>query len=230
MIAYLRVSTDRQVEGQGLGVQEAAIRAWAREHGHRVYLVARDEGRSGAADLLERPGLATALGAVQSGTVGAIVVYRVDRLARDLVLQEQLLVEIRRAGGELHSTSPAEDAYLTDDPDDPTRAMIRQILGVVAQYERAMVRLRMDAGKRRKIARGGYGHGRPPYGYRAVGGELVTVGTEQRAISLMRKWRRDGLSYRQVADRMSRSTSRAMSTTRQGKAWGPSSVRRIVGR
>ncbi len=49
-----------------------------------------------------------------------IVVYRLDRLARDLVLQEQLLAELRRVSAAVFSTSAGEDAYLADDR--PTRA------------------------------------------------------------------------------------------------------------
>src|SRR5207249_390470 len=49
LVAYLRVSTDRQVEeGFGLDVQEQAIRKWVKREGHRVVLWTRDEGVSGA--------------------------------------------------------------------------------------------------------------------------------------------------------------------------------------
>ena len=45
LVAYLRVSTDRQAEeGLGLEIQEHAIRDWTRKEGHTVVLCARDEG------------------------------------------------------------------------------------------------------------------------------------------------------------------------------------------
>jgi DNA invertase Pin-like site-specific DNA recombinase len=60
--AYLRVSTDEQAEqGLGLDVQEQAIRAWAREHKHRVTAWHRDEGISGSNGLETRLALADAL-------------------------------------------------------------------------------------------------------------------------------------------------------------------------
>src|SRR5207244_2593385 len=107
--------------------------------------------------------------AVRDGRVRGLVVYRLDRLARDLVLQEQLLSEVWRMHGVVCSTSPSEDAYLAPDDagDDPSRALIRQILGAVAQYERGMIRLRLRQGKARKVARGGYAGGAPPFGFRA---------------------------------------------------------------
>src|SRR5690242_12478196 len=92
LVGYLRVSTDRQAEeGLGLDVQEHAIRSWAKQEGHRISLWARDEGMSGSNGVETRVGLLDALGAIQSGAARGLVVYRLDRLARDLVLQEQLL-------------------------------------------------------------------------------------------------------------------------------------------
>lgn len=70
--------------------------------------------------------------------VQGIFVYRLARLARDLVLQEQLLAEVSRAGGQVFSTSGAEQHYLVDDSDAPSRRLIRQILGAVSEYERSM--------------------------------------------------------------------------------------------
>jgi hypothetical protein len=49
VVGYVRVSTDRQAdEGLGLEVQEQSIRRWAREHGHRIVGIVRDEGISGS--------------------------------------------------------------------------------------------------------------------------------------------------------------------------------------
>jgi hypothetical protein len=48
-----------------------------------------------------------------------LVIYRLDRLARDLVLQEQLLAEVRKLGCVVLPASEAESAFLVDHPDDP---------------------------------------------------------------------------------------------------------------
>ena len=88
VVVYVRVSTGKQVEeGLGLVDQEHACRTWARQHGHQVLAVFRDQGISGTKELEHRLGLAEALAAVKDGRAGAIVVYRLDRLARDLILQ-----------------------------------------------------------------------------------------------------------------------------------------------
>ena len=198
--AYLRVSTDRQAEeGLGLEIQEQAIRGWARQHGHRVVLWCRDEGVSGSNGLEMREGLADALQALKDHRAEGLVVYRLDRLARDLVLQEQLLADVRRMRTEVFSTSAAEASYLGDDPDDPSRKLIRQVLGAVNEYERAMIALRLRSGRRRKAENGGYAYASPPYGWRAVGRELIEDESEQTALRRMRELRAKGTSYREIA-------------------------------
>ncbi len=227
LVAYLRVSTDRQAEeGLGLEVQEHAIRAWAREHGHKITKWARDEGVSGSNGLDARLGLADALNALRSREASGLVVYRLDRLARDLVLQEQLLADVRRMGAELFSTSAAEAGYLTDDPDDPSRKLIRQVLGAVNEYERAMISLRLRSGRRRKADNGGFAYGAPPYGYHVQAGELVPDEREQAAVVRMRTLRAEGGSYRQIAARLTAEGH----APKRGTTWQPMTIRQILSR
>jgi DNA invertase Pin-like site-specific DNA recombinase len=65
------------------------------------------------------------------------------------------------------STSAGEAAYLEDDPGDPARKVIRQVLGAVAEYERSMIALRLRSGRAGKAQAGGFAYGAPPYGYAA---------------------------------------------------------------
>lgn len=227
LIAYLRVSTDRQAEeGLGLDVQRAAIQAWARQSGHRVTLWTADEGVSGSNGLEAREGLLDALAGLRTGQGRGLVVYRLDRLARDLVVQETLLAELRRIGAEAFSTSPAESAYLGDDPDDPSRKLIRQILGAVAEYERAMIVLRLRSGRRRKAEGGGFAYGAPAFGFRASGGNLVPSDEEQETIERVLELRAAGLSLREVA----RTLDEHHISPRRAANWSPESVRRILAR
>jgi DNA invertase Pin-like site-specific DNA recombinase len=227
LAAYLRVSTDRQAdEGLGLDVQETSIKSWARAHAHRVVAWTRDEGISGSNGLEDRVGLLEALDAVRGKRAPGLVVYRLDRLARDLILQERLLAEVRQAGGDVFSTSAAECAYLTDDPDDPSRKLIRQILGGVAEYERAMIALRLRSGRRRKRELGGYADGAPPFGWRAEGRELVPDGDEQRALRRVQQLHAEGQSLREIAATL---TSEGIKPKRSDR-WHPQSLKRILDR
>jgi DNA invertase Pin-like site-specific DNA recombinase len=200
-VAYLRVSTDRQAEeGLGLDVQEHAIRTWAKQHGHRIVCWTRDEGVSGTNGLDGRIGLAESLDAIRERRARALVIYRLDPLAWDLVLQEQLLAEVRRLGGVVCSTSAAESGFLVDDPDDPSRKLIRQVLGAVSEYERSMISLRLRSGRARKAANGGFAYGAPPFGHRAERGVLLHDDREQATIARANELRDEGLSLRQIAD------------------------------
>ena len=224
-VGYVRVSTDRQAEhGFGLEVQEKAVRDWARAKRIRLLEVAVDRGASGSADVVNRPGLARALGLVTAGKVGALVVPRMDRLARDLVLQEWVRGEIVRAGGQVRSCVDVEDLYLIEDPDNPTGQLVRQILGSVAQYERSMIRLRMRAGLEAKRNAGGYVGGRPPYGWAAHRGALVPVDLEQATLTRVRRARGRGHSWRQVVDELT--TAGVM--TRSGNPWTPYGIARAI--
>lgn len=235
LVAYLRVSTDRQAEeGLGLQVQERGIRAWARENGHRVVLWARDEGLSGSNGIDTRVGLHDALAALKDGDAGGLVMYRLDRLARSLTIQEGTLAAAWGLGATVYTVDLGE--IHRDDPSDPMRTAMRQMVGVFAQLERGMIAARMRSG--RQVARsepGRYaGDGSPPLGYRAErvqrGGkerpELVPDAAEQAALDRIRELAAAGRSLREIATTLAAEGHRPKRSDR----WHPESLRRIVAR
>jgi DNA invertase Pin-like site-specific DNA recombinase len=228
VVGYLRVSTDRQAEdGFGLEVQDAAVRAWAKAGGHTLVGFHRDEGVSGSNGLDSRRGLPEALEQLRDKRADALVVYRLDRLARDLIIQETLLAEVRRLGGHVFSTSAAESGYLADDPEDPSRKLIRQVLGAVSEYERSMIALRLRSGRRRKAENGGFAYGSPAFGQRADGrGGLVADPGEQAAVDRIRQLIAEGVSLREMAATLTAEGYRPKRADR----WHPESLRRIVAR
>jgi DNA invertase Pin-like site-specific DNA recombinase len=221
MLGYTRVSTQEQVTGFGLEVQAKAIKDYAKANGLRLVRTLSDEGQSGSNGLDARVGLAEALAIVERGEVAGIIVYRMDRLARDLLLQETLMARMRAAGAEVISVSEPDM-----DSDDPTRVLVRQVLGSISQYERALIRGRMMAGKAAKVSKGGYGGGRPPFGWRAEGKELVPEPREQEAIALVRQLADEGLSSRQIAARLEEAGHRP----KVGEHWSSVQVLRILRR
>lgn len=228
LVAYVRVSSNAQVQlGQGREIQEEDCRRWARQRKHRIVEVCVDSARSGGDDVAHRPGLERALALLGAGRADGIVVQVLDRLARDMILQEQLLAELQRVGKELHSTSAVEDYNLEHTPDDPARALVRRMFGAIAQYERDKIRLRLRAGRARKALEGGYVGGAPPFGFAAVRGDLVPIPDEQKALKLMRRLRGEGKSYRAICDELHRRgiPSRAPSGT-----WLPGTLHGILTR
>lgn len=226
LVAYTRVSTTEQVDnGAGLDIQHDAIAAWARANGHKITAWHSDEGISGSNGLDARQGLAQALAATRG--CGGLVVYRLDRLARDMVLQEQLLRELWSRGAQVFSTSPSESQYLhPDDQTDPSRALIRRILGAVSEYERAMIRLRLNAGKARKRASGGHTDGYAPYGWRLEDRQLVKVDDQQQVLARIRRLRQRGESLRSIAGELNRDGI----LSPRGRSWSGETVRQILAR
>jgi DNA invertase Pin-like site-specific DNA recombinase len=222
-IGYTRVSTDEQVLGNGLEVQEDAIRRYCKDQGLRLIAVERDEGISGSNGLDARLGLASSLARVEGDDADCLVVYRLDRLARDFVLQELLVNRLRERGKPIHSVMEPDIETVTN---DPTKVLIRQIIGAIGQYERALIRGRMQAGKLVKEARGGYVGGQPGYGYRADQRELIDDPEESEVVRMVLALRAAGSSYRAICESLADAGYRP----RRARTWHPMVARSIVQR
>lgn len=116
---------------------------------------------------------------------------------------------------------------LRDDDADPSRKLVRRILGAVAEYERELLLLRLRRGRQLKATRGGYsGLGRPPCGWRAEDPGARPVLAEQQALARMRELHRQGLSLRQVAAALDLEGHRP----RRAPSWSPMAVSRALAR
>jgi DNA invertase Pin-like site-specific DNA recombinase len=225
LVAYCRVSTNGQAEdGLGLDVQRDAIRRWAAGNGHKVVAWFEDAGISGSNELESRTGLADALVALKDRRAAGLCVAKLDRLARSLTVQEGTLRKVWDLGAVVYSADLGE--VPEDDADDPMRTALRQMVGVFAQLERGMIAARMRAGRAKKASTGGYAGGGPPYGWRAVDGELVPVEDEQAVIAMVRRLRGEGRSWAAIAAALN--TSEVPS--RRGGRWYAATARRVARR
>lgn len=217
-VGYVRVSTEGQADnGYSIQAQQSAIREAAKRNKLRLVAIAKDEGVSGG--LEERKGLGKALALLESGEASILLLYRLDRLARDLVIQETILQRLSAKGAQVISvTEPDIDGT------DPTRVLVRHVLGAIAQYEKAIIKARMLAGKTAKAAKGGYTGGSPPYGTKAEAGELRTFDEEQAAIKLARRLRRGGRSYREICAALTKAGYRP----KRAATWYPMVIKRIL--
>jgi DNA invertase Pin-like site-specific DNA recombinase len=144
---YVRVSTDHQtVENQ---VSE--LRAVAERRGWEVLETYRDAGISGAKGRDKRPGLDGMLNDASRRKFDVIMVWAIDRLGRSLI---DLLGTIQ------HLETVGVDLYLEQqhlDTTTPTGKLLFQITGAFAEFERSMIRQRVNAGLapiKAKIKRG----------------------------------------------------------------------------
>lgn len=225
LAAYVRVSTEGQVDdGQGLDLQRQAISRWAKTNGHRIVRWCSDEGVSGTIDAVDRDGLASVLEALERGEAIGLVVARLDRLARKLHVQEAALAHVWNAGGSAFAVDSGE--ILRDDPDDPMRTAMRQMIGVFAELERSMIAKRMRDGRRMKAEKGGYAHGAPAFGYRAEKRCLVPDTSEQATLERIRTLYTSGSSLREISATLTQEGYRP----KRSERWHPESLRRIISR
>ena len=134
---YVRTST---ANGQTTRNQERELQAVAERHGWDVATVYRDQGISGAKGRDKRPGLERLMQAVARREIDMVAAWSVDRLGRSLTDLLGVLQELHAKGVDLYLHLQGLD---TSTPSG--RAMF-QMLGVFAEFERAMIRERTSAG------------------------------------------------------------------------------------
>jgi DNA invertase Pin-like site-specific DNA recombinase len=227
LIAYVRVSTNGQAtKGDSPAAQEEACREWGDHNGHMTVSLEADNGLSGTLAAEERPGLTAALLAMADGEADGLVFVSLDRLSRKLGVQEAVLGRIWANGGRAFEATHGE--VIQDDPSDPMRTFLRQVVGAAAQLDAGMIRMRMQQGRRRKADRGGYVGGQRLH--RRFGSELVRGEDggfeyrpdqeQQTVIARIVAGRADGLSLRAIAAKLNGDGIDPPS----GQCWYPATV------
>jgi DNA invertase Pin-like site-specific DNA recombinase len=77
-----------------------------------------------------------------------VLVERADRLARDLIVGELILNQFRELGVRVIAADAGTE--LTASDEDPTRTLIRQVLGAVAEFEKTVTVSKLKAARVRK--------------------------------------------------------------------------------
>lgn len=148
-----------QVDGDGFTRQSDAISRYAASNGLSIVQTFREEGVSGAKDLEHRPALQELLMAIQAGDVDTVMIEKLDRLARDLMVQETILGDLRKRG--ITVVSVTEPDLCSD---DPSRKLMRQIFGAIAEYDKSMIVLKLRGARQRMKARTGRCEGAKAFG------------------------------------------------------------------
>ena len=212
-IGYMRTSSATNVgEGKDSEArQRKAIEAFAKSAGMVIVDWFYDAAVSGADPVETRPGFTAALTRIAGNGVRTIIVETANRFARDLMVQEVGFAMLRDLGVTLIAAdSPA--SFLDD---GPTSKLIRQILGAVAEFDKAMTVAKLKGARERKRRIQGKCEGRKSYAEREGGQELVALARQLRANSNGRPH-----SLRKVASELA---DRGYRTTR-GVAYSASAV------
>jgi DNA invertase Pin-like site-specific DNA recombinase len=182
---------------------------------------------SGTLDAIDRPGLSAALDALRPPPKAmGLLVARLDRLARTLTVQEAVLQVAWRAGAVVFTADSGE--VLADDPSDPMRTAMRQMAGVFAQLDRALVVKRMRDGREAKAARGHHAAGEYPYGYQGAGEgkdrDAAPHPEEQETVARIMELRSEDRSFRAIAEQLDAEGRKP----RRAKSWSAMAVRNVV--
>ena len=141
---YLRVSTSKQDTENQL----RELIAVAERSGWEVVGIYEDAGISGAKGRDQRPGLDAMMKAVNAKEFDLVAAWSVDRLGRSLTDLLGILQGLHEKGVDLFLHQQGLDTSTT-----AGKAMF-QMLGVFAEFERGIIRERVNAGLARAKARG----------------------------------------------------------------------------
>jgi DNA invertase Pin-like site-specific DNA recombinase len=207
------VSGKGQIAGDGFTRQLESITRYAKANDIKIVQVYKDGGVTGTKELTERPAFTEMLAALHANGVRLILIEKLDRLARDLSVQESIIAELKKHGFELISV---EEPDLLKD--DPYRVMFRQFQGAISQAEKTNIVLKLRGARQRMKARTGRCEGRKPYGDRP--GEMDVV-------KRMNELRATGMGYDRIAATLN---AEGVPTRTPGKQWHGFAVNQILRR
>jgi DNA invertase Pin-like site-specific DNA recombinase len=207
---YLRVSGKSQVDGDGFPRQKKAIKEWAAANGVTIVRWFEEKGVNGS--LLERPALSEMMIALMSNGVHFVVVEKLDRLARDQMVQESIIQSLLKQGFELASAAAGEENLCGS---DPGRKLMRTIMGAIAEYDKMMIVLKLRAARQRAKAKDGRCEGAKPFG---------TLDGEPDVLARLVDLRASGANYEAIAKQLN---AEGVKTRSKGE-WFPASVRKIL--
>ena len=208
--AYLRVSGKGQVEGDGFTRQLEAVKKFAASNDLKIAKVYREEGVSGTTDWENRPAFSEMMAAMLANGTRTVLVERLDRCARDLMVQESIIADFRRKGLTLISVNEPDLCS-----DDPSRVLMRQMLGAFFQYEKTLLVAKLRGARQRIRAKAGHCEGRKPYGARPGEAEVI---------HRMKALRSQGLAVDTVAGILNSEGVKP----RAGQIWYSTSVYRVL--
>ena len=213
--SYLRVSGKGQIDGDGFPRQRATCAAYAKRNKIEVVREFCEMGVSGTKDAFDREALTDLFVAIKSNGVRLVLVERADRLARDLMISEILLGEFRKIGVKVISAECGTE--LTVEDNDPTKKLIRQVLGAISEWEKSCVVQKLRAARMRIRKTDGRCEGRKPYGY---------IENEKNLLSRIQDMKKSGVTIAAIAEKLNAEGIQA----RKSSKWHPTTIQRILAR
>ncbi len=159
-VGYCRVSgKGQQNTGTGLDRQEETVRAYAKQNDYKLLQVYH-EAHTGTET--ERPIFEEMLAELLGNGCRVIIVECLDRLARDLSVQLQIIALLANKGITLINAMTGQDCT---NPTDPMTLAMIQVQGAFAQLDKNLLVRKLKKGRQAKKEKTGSCEGRKPYGF-----------------------------------------------------------------
>jgi len=211
VLGYIRVSGRSQVDGDGFPRQKEAIQRFAESKGWQVARFFQEEAVSGTVESMDRPEFSAAISLCGGGQFDTLVVERGERLARDLIVSELLFKDCRERGVKVFSADSGEELVHADS--DPTRKLIRQILGALSEWDKNMVVKKLRAARDRIRAEKG-----------RCGGFHPLEVAHPEVVPLILEFREQGDSFRHIARRLNNRMRYPVPTFLKAGRWTPATI------
>lgn len=195
VVAYIRVSTDGQVEKYGLDAQRRDIMEYCSKHDMYIAKWYVEEGVSGVKDT--RPAFDNLLyGEIENPPIEAVVVAKNDRVARDIKVYYYFKMLLKKKDIELISVAEDFGEF------GVMAHFLEAFTICVAEMERENITRRTSAGRKIKAKAGGFAGGRVPYGYRVSDGKLYPIEKEAECIRKVFQYRSEGMTLKAIAEKV----------------------------
>lgn len=218
VIAYCRVSTDKQMDGVGIDQQRASIIAYALAHGITIdeWAIEHASGTIEEREIIQR-----VLARCQAQEVQTVIFDRPDRIGRTLAVSENLFRAFKDTGVDVRFTSTTFD-------DSPSGTFFRQIMAALAEFDRSSWLQRMSQCRRAAGGKNGtYSGGGQVYGYLCLGkGQLAIDPATAPLVARTLELAEEAKSLSDIARILNAEGFR----TRKGTALFAQQVKRIIAR
>ncbi len=220
---YVRVSGRGQIDGDGPQRQRDAIQKFCSEQGLDPLFFFTEEAVSGTIDGLSRPVFLQMIQEIETAPKGSplrevcIVLERMDRLARDLIVSEVILKECAARGIPVYAADQGQKIDQASTEADPTRKLIRQIMGALSEWEKSVIVKKLRAARDRKRQETGRCEGVKPYG--DLEAEIAVL-----------RWLEISRVNRNSYETIARGANALGYVTRSGRPWTKAAVYQVLNR
>ncbi|GIO22308.1 recombinase family protein [Oceanobacillus sp. J11TS1] len=217
--AYVRVSTNKQLDNTSIEQQIEAIEKYCKENNIILVKIYVEEPASGES-FSNRPEFKEMFYNVfqKENNIDSIIVFKQDRISRNSLDSQYIFSRLKKANKNLISIADNIDT------NDPNSKLIYQILGIIAEVEKDLIAFRTSLGMEKTFENGDF-NGGMVFGYNLINKKLVIDEDEARVVKYIfdcysnKMW-----GYRKIASNLNMQGIK----TKKDNHWSITAVRTIL--